>query len=182
MIKQQMIMENLSTLFEYFDKTAGDAIFKLYVAALDRYSEGQLKELFNKILATCKFFPKIAEIEEMMGNAGAKQQAVISTKAYEAFDIAVATMSRVGSYRTPEFDDPLIPAVIRARFNGWARFGQVEINTWSRKSFVEEYKALSEVGTVSQVELEGMHNRKRLGGGVKQIDQIVNRGEFGARE
>lgn len=178
MTKQQMITENLSTLLEYFDKTAGDAIFKLYVTALDRYTEEQLKELFTKILATCKYFPRIAEIEEMMGNTGVKQQAAISTNAHEAFDIAVATMSRVGSYRTPEFDDPLIPAVIRARFNGWARFGQIEVNTWSRKSFVEEYKALSEAEGRPQVELTGIHKSKQLSGGMKQINEFMEGERF----
>ena len=168
-----MILQGLQRLKKYFDKSLDDEILELYVAALDRYSVEQIRELFKKILARCRYFPRIAEIEELMGAAGGKQPAALTSRAYEAFEEAVSTMRKVGSYRTPEFTDPLIPAVIKNRFNGWIRFGQIEVNDWTRKAFVEEYRALSEAEEVPSIALEGMHQRKQLSSGMKQIGNFI---------
>ena len=154
-----------------------DETLEIYIEELSRYSEEELTVLFSKIVRECEFFPRLKAIRELMGEAGSKQQLALTSRAYEAFEEALSMMRKVGSYRTPEFTDPLIPVVLKNRFGGWIRFGQIEVNDWTRKAFVEEYRALSEVEDRPQIELKGIHKSRQLSsGGVKQINQFL-RGE-----
>ncbi len=173
MTKQQMIMRGLSRIQSYFDVRKDDETLELYIEELSKYSEDELTVIFSRIVKKCKFFPRISEIDELLGSSEKMQELALISKSHEAFDKALAMMRKVGSYRTPEFDDPLIPAVIRNRFNGWSNFGQVEVNQWTRKAFVEEYENLSLLGIIPQVELKGIHQRKQLGSGVKQIEKCL---------
>ncbi len=171
-------MRGLSRLQSYFDVKKDDETLEIYIEELSRYSEEELKVLFSKIVRECEFFPRLKAMRELMGEAGGKQQAALTSRAYEAFEEALSMMRKVGSYRTPEFSDQLIPVVIKNRFGGWVRFGRIEVTDWTRKAFVEEYRALSEAGEVPQIELAGIHQRTQLGGGMKQIGDLYDSGEY----
>ena len=150
-----------------------EEIFEIYIEELNRYGESELQKLFSRVIRECRYFPRVAELEELSGRTGGKQQAALTSRAYEAFEEALSMMRKVGSYRAPEFSDPLIPVVIKNRFGGWVRFGRIEVTDWTRKAFVEEYRALSEAGEVPQIELAGIHQRTQLGGGMKQIGDFI---------
>ena len=168
-----MLTQGLLRLQKYFLIELKDEVLEIYIEELSRYNPEQLQIIFSRVIRKCKFFPRIAEIEELAGNAGSKQIAQQTSRAHEAFEEACSMMRKIGSYRTPDFIDPLIPAVIKNRFNGWIKFGQTEVNDWMRKAFVEEYRALSEVEELPSIELEGMHQRKQLCGGIKQIAGLI---------
>ena len=63
-------------------------------------------------------------------------------------------MRQYGAYATVQFDDPTIPATIRSICGGWEALCEVpseQLHNWTRKAFLETYRAISASGKVSAI-------------------------------
>ena len=172
--KQVRIVEMLATLQRYYNKTLDIDTNKLYVAALDLYSEEDLEYLFNRVLTYCKFFPRIAEFTEIMSERKKHETMEVKHQAYCAYDQAVSVMRKIGRYQTPVFDDQIISSVIQLRFNGWVAFSNIELNEWTRKSFIDGYQEISRLKGFRHNQLSGLHQRKLSSSRAKQIGELLD--------
>jgi len=86
--------------------------------------------------------PTVSELRALTGETTPEDRALL---AWGAFEKAVV---RVGYYRSPNFDDPLINATVR-HLGGWTRVCELdgeEFDKWLRKDFLKTYEALSRTG------------------------------------
>ena len=87
-------------------------------------------------LATCRFFPKPAEIRQAAFDLRALGQALPEPAA--AWGEVVAEIGRVGSYGVPRFEHQLITDAVRY-IGGWQRLCLSENMAADRARFIEAY-------------------------------------------
>jgi len=86
--------------------------------------------------------PSPGELRELAGDVRPADRAVM------AFQALKTACSRVGGFRSPDFDDPLINAVVR-NLGGWTRACEMpvgEFDTWYRKDFCSVYEMFCRTG------------------------------------
>jgi len=133
--KFQMLM---NVMCEVYHRDISDALLDIYWRVLAPYSDKQVEEACNTAVRTCKFFPKPAELIELM-------QGSLQERALIQADKVLDAVRRVGYYDTPSFDDPITAAVV----GNWKHLCKTlapEKEDFYRKSFVERYIAYSREG------------------------------------
>lgn len=101
----------LMAIGELFDKKLSPAVFEIYYEVLKEYPWEDILHAFNQAIRTCKFFPKPAEIIEII--EGSPQ-----SRAEVAWRDVLDAISSVGGYESITFDDPAINIVIE-QLGGW---------------------------------------------------------------
>lgn len=134
---------------------------KLYVAALGDVPAPDVEAAIVRAVAAEKWMPTPAELRELAGHANVADRAV---HAFAALDRAVGS---VGSYGSPDFDDPLINATVRM-LGGWERacgLPAEEFDKWFRKDFLTTYETLARTGVNGDADrpLVGIHERTNRG-------------------
>jgi hypothetical protein len=89
-----------------------------------------------------KWMPSPGELRELSGEVRPSDRAVM------AFQALKTACSRVGAFRSPDFDDALINATVR-NLGGWARACEMpvsEFDTWYRKDFCSVYEMFCRTG------------------------------------
>jgi hypothetical protein len=126
----------LTGMCELYDRKCSDAFIDLYRAAMDGYSIDQFRKAANEAVRKLKFFPKPAELIELIegGTSGDKAE-------HEAYGV-IERIRNVGSYGTPKWHDPVTSAVMTKRF----RWGEVCATPekdlkWFVREFVAAYKS-----------------------------------------
>lgn len=145
-----IFMEFMTALGEIHNKTLSDITKDIYWKALKPYSDMQCEKAFNLSISTFKFFPKPAELVELIQNEGGSLEDVAVVQA----GIVLEKIKRVGGYASIQFDDPVTNAVIQTGFGGWPKLcGELlsDQEKWFLKDFARIYQAYSRQG-IKQIE------------------------------
>lgn len=106
----------------------------LPIEAIDRAVQAAIR--------TSRFMPTPSELRELAGETSPADRAIL---AWAALGKAVV---RIGPYRSPDFDDPIINATVRS-LGGWERvcsLGVEEFDKWLQKDFLRTYEAFARTG------------------------------------
>lgn len=142
-------VEILTGLAEVFDAQVSDAKLALYWEALSDLTTDELIHAAGAILRTARFFPTPAEI---LSAARPKGSGSMS-----AFRQARDACSRIGSYRSVEFEDKRITRTIQL-MGGWVQFCKSEQDEhWLSKEFCRAYESLSDGELEHVPALTGLH-------------------------
>lgn len=153
----------VTILAEAYRQKISPATLAAYEMALEDVSPASVEQAVKAALKSCKFMPNAAELRELAGGKTSAENALI---AWAAVDRAT---SEVGGYKSPDFLDPVVNAVIR-NMGGWERFCTAtvtEFDTWLRKEFLRVYELIAKrgVGDEEGAPLVGLHERhNRLNG------------------
>ncbi len=126
----------------YFGSELDDSIVNIYWESLKTLKTEQLLAASQRAIAECQWMPKIAELRKLAG---------ISTErdAAAAWTTLLTAMRRVGSYDSPEFDDPVIPIVAK-ELGGWVMLCRTPLEDLLyrvKPQFLRAYSALKIDGT-----------------------------------
>jgi len=116
--------------------TAGSKeLFRVYERALLNYTIQAVRDAFNKAVRSCKFFPRIADLIEIIDGSAEGNALLAWVKVKDA-------LRRPSAYQTVVFDDAAIHAALTA-MGGWhtAYWWEEEDLVWRQKEF-ERYYAL----------------------------------------
>lgn len=144
MTDEQLKAATIMAMAELFRAPLTDVALQMYVAALADLTPPQVAFACAKLSTEARFRPVPAEIREAAGANEIKP----ADRAALAFEALKAACSRVGSYRSADFDDPLINAVVR-HLGGWTRACDMpvsEFDLWYRKEFIATYEMFCRTG------------------------------------
>jgi len=134
MKSRKKFAELLAILCETFDrKPLSDGLIEIYWKIFKPLTDEEAQKIINQAILTLKFFPKPAELIELL--QGDKTERAV--RAWEKFYHAIA---RVGPYQSVEFDDPAIHSTIEL-MGGWIEAGKWknEEMKWKQKDFLVIY-------------------------------------------
>jgi len=137
MENKKKFAEFMTGLSEIFDKEITPTLRKIYWETLKPFSDEECKKVFNKIISTCKFWPKPADFIEVLQSS----EEDIATLAWLKVDKAVRY---IGPDASIQFNDPIIHSTIEA-MGGWEKLGDATERDWKwvRKEFENLYSIMS---------------------------------------
>lgn len=101
----------------YRAKDISDTMIVMYFDDLADFSAAEIESAFRNHRQqpeTGRFFPRVSDLIALL-------QGGTKTRGVAAWDEAIRAISRVGSYESPDFSDPLIRSCID-RMGGWPNF------------------------------------------------------------
>lgn len=138
-MKDQIAFKNFMTLLgELFDKEISDTLKNAYWTTLKPYSDSQCTAAFEAVITKCRFFPKPAELLELISGPETDKAML----AWLRVDKAVRT---IGNYESIDFtDDRAINSTIEA-MGGWVALCNTSEAEWKwkRKEFENLYPAMT---------------------------------------
>ena len=168
MIEKKEFMEVMTALGATFQKELDKVLLKVYYDRLKNHNLKDLKNACEIIMDKNIYFPKIAEIKQIINGD-------LETKANEALHTASERRRLSGSSGGCKFDDPVINETIKL-MGGWRAYagGLISEEKWIDKRFVEIYKQQAEKKQINDnfIELENKENR-RLDNVMKQLNNKV---------
>ena len=166
MKNKKKFSEFMAGMGEVFDKEITRTVSQVYWGALAPFSDEQCDQAFNMALATCKFFPKPADLLEII--RGREQD-----KAVEAWMIVDRAMREHGTYASLNFGDPKILACIES-LGGWEYLGTLDEREWAykRKEFESMYRARTSVGAPDHI--AGIHEKNNLLRGFEEPGKVIS--------
>lgn len=161
--EREQCVKLIAALARTFGRDADEATFTGYELGLSDVPLDRIQQAVVRAIRERKFMPTVAELRELAGELTADVRAV---KAWDAFQRAVV---RHGSYKSVDFDDPVINATVRNQ-GGWERVCGLpvsEFDKWLRKDFERCYTALCQagVGPDAGAPLLGYHDRNNMANG-----------------
>jgi len=138
MQSKQVFSEYMSMLSELFDKEVTPVLSRAYWSILSPFSDAQCKAAFDAAIARCRFFPKPAELLELISGPETDKAML----AWLRVDKAVRT---IGNYESIDFaDDRAINSTIEA-MGGWVALCNTSEAEWKwkRKEFENLYPAMT---------------------------------------
>jgi hypothetical protein len=156
MENKQRFQEWIAGLSEVFNKDLSPALVKIYWQVLSGYSDEQCEAAFQKVLSQNEYFPKPAQLIEILNPDVSKELASL-----HAGYLINAIQGR--EYKNPKSwkDDPVTKILITGRFN-IERLYRDSLESdlkWIIKDFIEAYKELSDT---EQLQIENSGEQKRL--------------------
>lgn len=145
----------LVAISELFEKNLSTPVLNIYFKALEKFSIQQVENALQKVVVSCKFFPKPVEIIELIGEGPGLLEDIAQVQA----DTVVNAIRRIGAYQTVRFNDPVTTAVIQNCFGGWIMMCAElveEKELWLRKDFVKYYQSYSRQNIRSPDKLIGI--------------------------
>lgn len=139
-------------------------MIRLEVDQVDVWCEGlsdltlpELKFALAKFNRESEAFPTIAAVRRFAGPKGLSDE----QRASVAWDAVTAAIRDHGAYRSVDFSDRIINAVVRA-YGGWERLCGEDLDqrTWNRKRFIEAYVTVSRTGIGNASPLPGIAERE----------------------
>lgn len=98
-----------------------------------------VQEAVGKAMATARFMPTPRDLRDLAGVMGVDQRALV------AWNAVKRAIRAVGSYRSVDFDDPVVNATVRT-LGGWLRLcgtDSDEMDRFVAKDFQRVYRELS---------------------------------------
>ena len=134
MKNRKKYMEFMNGMAAVFDKEVNKILIDVYWKILEPYTDEQCEKALNTIITTSKFWPKPAELIEVI-QGGKSENAVL---AWIKTDKAVRNH---GPYVSVKFDDPVIHGVIEI-LGGWPKFQDCTSDEWKwrQKEFERLYR------------------------------------------
>lgn len=168
-------IEILGTASEVYGAQLSQILLDVYWNILKPYSDEDVAVAFTTAMKTLKWMPKPAEILSILEGPS-------ESKSYEAWNCLIAAMGRVGAYRSVEFEDKTIHAVVEA-WGGWLEVCRMttEELRYKGKEFKELYNKYQQLPIdiprlVGRVEAENTQ-----GGYLEFIEAPVKVGFEGGR-
>jgi len=137
--------EYMTGMGELFNKGSSETMSNFYWTALKPFKDNECEKAFNMAIASCKFFPKPAElIEFIVGNKKQLEQQKQDKATIEA-DKILSHLKTYGGSKYPEITDPVTKHLMNHRWNykTWAtQILESEI-VWWKKEFINSYNSFS---------------------------------------
>lgn len=132
-MKKAELKKKLLTLAEAVGTEITENRADIYWEIFKDYPDEELTKALNLSLKTNKFFPKPAELIELIEGSP-------SDKSLQAWQAALNSVSKVGVYNSPKFEDKIITAII-LDMGGWEAYCNMPTkeNPWKEKEFRERY-------------------------------------------
>lgn len=141
--ERDRIVNCVTVLCEAVGRTATKATMLAYLVGTDGLSVEAIERATEMALRRPdKWMPSPGELAQLAGETSHSDRAVL------AFQVLKTHCSRVGSFRSVDFDDPLINATVR-NLGGWTRACEMpesEFDTWYRKDFCQVYEMFCRTG------------------------------------
>ncbi len=122
-------------LEKYFEKTLGDAeddsIKQLYFDGLSDLSIEEIEQATRRAIATLRFFPKIAELRELV--EGTKED-----RAAIAWESALQAHRKAGAWSSVIFSDAATGEALKTVFGGWVEFCESVHQVWTSDAGFED--------------------------------------------
>lgn len=125
------------TMCEVWEKELSPTMAAIYFKVLERFSIQVVEKSIMQAIGTCKFFPKPAELLELIHGAGGTVEDVALIQA----TIALDAIKRIGGYESVQFKDPVTNAVIQYGFGGWVKLCN-ELMGDNEKWFLKDFQAM----------------------------------------
>jgi len=140
---------------EIFDKQVTPILSKMYWKSLEPFTDEQCRKAFNLAIERCKFFPKPAELIELI--RGSSKQ-IEQEKDDKALIIANEIMEQARRYSPGhplKLNDPIAQHLMTSRwpYHNWATTVLESELKWWVKEFCEAYNAYSATGVPMQLEV-----------------------------
>lgn len=152
----------VTVLAETFNRKVTETLVQAYSLGLRGLSDEQINEATATALASSRFMPSPAELRELAGQARVSDRAELAWLALEG------AMRTCGPYKSVDFDDRTINAVVRS-LGGWQQMFEVESKDWEfyRGKFLKSYEALSRagVGAEQSAPLLGLFDQENMRNG-----------------
>jgi hypothetical protein len=133
----------MAILAELFGKDLNAQLVEIYFLALAQWPIEHIAAAVDEAVRTLKFFPKPAELIELMEGSPDDQ----AEHAFGQFWLAVI---RCGTYRSLYCEDDVLAEVIRRQFGSWADAGNIPRPEYDppahqihRKNFLSTYRDLA---------------------------------------
>lgn len=152
-MNKKTFAENMELMSENFGKEMSETFTKLYWQRFKDMSDEAFKEMCLKAIDTLKWFPKIAELKELV-------QIKLEDRALIAWHTLINSLSY---YQSVCFEDRVINTCVN-ELGGWLHLcsmSERELN-FKRKEFLELYKIYSKSNIEHPKKLVGyfeQHNR-----------------------
>lgn len=161
-MKDQVLFKNwMAMLGEAFDREISKNLSNLYWIALNQFTDEQCESAFKQASVSCKFFPKPAELIELINGPKGNIDDIAMVQA----NAVINAMKNVGAYKSVVFDDPITMAVIQQGYGGWQKMcadSNEDQNKWFRMEFAKIYKAYSSQNVTLSGKLIGIHETENL--------------------
>lgn len=145
-MNKKKVSKHLIGLFETLKTPNEEALseFRImaYLKALEPYGDEQIEAAIWKAASVFKFFPKPAELLELIEGSP-------NDKAWEAWETLLGAISRIGPWKSVRFKDGRIGRVVDV-LGGWIKiceWTEDELK-WRREEFMSAYKAMRDSPSV----------------------------------
>ena len=124
-------------LGEVFNREISQILMDIYWKTLESFSDDKCERAFNQAISNSKFFPKPAELLEIIRGTQ-EDRAMLAWLSVEK------AIRGIGPYSSVQFEDPVIHSVIES-LDGWPEFQNFTNaeRQWKQREFVVRYRALS---------------------------------------
>ena len=172
----------IAALGASFGRQVDEATLTAFEIGLSDLPLEKITAAVQAAIRSCRFMPSPAELRELAGVVSPQHRAVV---AWTAFSAAV---SKHGFYKSVDFDDPVVNAVVRS-LGGWLRVSSIddskEFEVFLRRDFERTYLALYAAGISAeqaaplvghlqaQNELHGYAGREFNGVAINQLVRIA---------
>ena len=129
-----------------YDKEATVDLIEAYWAALKDLPLDDIKRSASQAMRRLEWMPKPAQLRKLAGDVEPDHRAAI------AWEVVRKALNQHGTYRSVDFDDPVINATIR-NLGGWIELGQKDskdFDVWTRKEFERIYQAIYASGVTEE--------------------------------
>lgn len=149
----------LAGLAEVFGEQVSQVRAQLYFEALSTFTLDEVRAAVRGAIRGCRFFPKPAELIEML-QGSAEDQAEV------AWGRFLHALTHHGTYTSVDFGDPILHAVIQTQFGGWHETWKLTTDEtrFAHIEFVKLYRAFRKTGRGLPAHCPGQHeleNRQR---------------------
>ena len=148
MKNEAKFMEYMTCLGEIHEKKITDSLKDIYWKTLEPFSDEACEMAFNRLISTCKFFPKPAEFIEIL--AGNKE------------DNAVLAWQKVMDCLSAgkKSSDLTIERTVRV-LGGWDNLGLQSYDElkWTEKRFKEHYEVVEKRREIELLSLSGIERK-----------------------
>lgn len=138
---RERFMRALLTVGEVFGETlSSEPRNEAYFRILSDYDIAEVEAMMFAAMRTCKFFPKPAELIELLDGSPAD-------RAEEAWRVLEATFVEIGQYESVTFADPAVTQAVVGVWGGWIEanddYHDLDEPAWlaKRKEFLSAYRA-----------------------------------------
>ena len=166
---------SLMAMATVFDKSITPQVTEIYFRTLEKFTADEVEKGISKACSTLKFFPKPVElIDCISGGTGnlADKAMVEACRVLEA-------IKNIGTYKTVCFDDAVTQAVITQQFGGWAKFGDLLVDSekWFIKDFCMGYQAFARQSVRHYGALPGLSQLHNAHTGRERKEDVVYIGD-----
>lgn len=182
---RQAFGEALGTVAEIFGETLSSTRLEGYFLSLSEFEFSAVSHAIAIAMKSCKFFPRPAELIEVI-------QGSVEDQAELAWRRFLEALEGVGTYRTVDFDDPAMHQVIE-RFGGWHECWQIErldpkALDFKRQEFKQLYRIFLRRSSlamcaprvlVGQHQMENDRTRETWTRGIEPVNPVMQIGAIG---